>query len=240
MQFNRKIEKENVMSKLCSVAIDGPSGAGKSTLARAAAKRFGYIYVDTGAIYRTVGLACRRSGADIGEKEQVLALLPGLQINLGYDDAGLQRMYLNGEDVSGEIRENEISHYASAVSAHPAVRAHLSELQKKLAREQNVIMDGRDIGTVILPDAQLKIFLSASPEARAARRAAELRAKGQDVTDEQILLEMRQRDEADRTRAVAPAIPAKDAVMMDNSNMTIAENVAVILALLRERHLIDG
>lgn len=224
---------------MVNIAIDGPSGAGKSTVAKALAGVLSFVYVDTGAMYRAVGLYVRRHGILPEDGDAVAAVLPDVSVTIVYED-GVQHVLLNGEDVSGEIRENEISHYASAVSAHPAVRAHLSELQKKLAREQNVIMDGRDIGTVILPDAQLKIFLSASPEARAARRAAELRAKGQDVTEEQILSEMRQRDEADRTRAVAPAIPAKDAVMMDNSNMTIAENVAVILALLRERHLIDG
>ena len=160
-----------------AIAIDGPSGAGKSTLARRAAAEFGFLYVDTGAIYRTVGLAAHRDGIDCHDEEAVSAILPQLDIRMGYNEAGEQRMYLNGEDVSSAIRAPEISICASDVSSLPAVRAFLLEMQRKFARENNVVMDGRDIGTVVLPDAELKIFLTASPEARAARRLLDLKAK---------------------------------------------------------------
>ena len=166
-----------MMSGHISVAIDGPSGAGKSSVARATARSFGFLYVDTGAIYRTVGLAALRRGVDPKKEEAVAVILPELEIGMGYED-GEQRMYLNGEDVSREIRMPEISMYASDVSAHAAVRSFLLEMQRKLARENCVIMDGRDIGTVVLPEAKLKIYLTASPEARAERRMKELVAKG--------------------------------------------------------------
>ena len=223
------------MSKLCSVAIDGPSGAGKSTLARAAAKRFGYIYVDTGAIYRTVGLACRRSGADIGEKEQVLALLPGLQINLGYDDAGLQRMYLNGEDVSGEIRTPKISHYASVVSAIQEVRDFLMDMQRSMAKRYSVVMDGRDIGTVVLPEADVKIFLTASSEERARRRHAELLEKGTQISYEEVLKDVIERDERDSNRSAAPLRAAEDAVLLDTTEMDLQQSLERLCALIEEK-----
>ena len=222
---------------MINIAIDGPSGAGKSTVAKALAKELSFVYVDTGAMYRAIGLYARDHGIAKDDADTLISALPDISVTIAYED-GTQHVFLNGADVSREIRENEISLYASAVSKIPAVRAYLSELQKRLAREQNVIMDGRDIGTVILPDAQLKIFLFASPEARAQRRVLELREKGQDVSYEQILQEMKDRDDADRTRAIAPAVPAPDAVMMDNSDMTIEENTKAIRELMAERGLI--
>ena len=172
--------------KSFDVAIDGPSGAGKSSLARRCAAELGFLYVDTGAIYRTVGLAARRRGLDCKNEEAVAALLPELEIRMGYED-GEQRMFLNGEDVSREIRMPEISMCASDVSAHGSVRSFLLEMQRKLARENRVIMDGRDIGTVVLPEAKLKIYLTASPEARAERRMKELLAKGVETSFEEVL-----------------------------------------------------
>ena len=185
------------------VAIDGPSGAGKSSLARRCAAELGLLYVDTGAIYRTVGLAALRRGVDPKKEEAVVAILPELEIGMGYED-GEQRMYLNGEDVSREIRMPEISMYASDVSAHAAVRSFLLEMQRKLARENCVIMDGRDIGTVVLPEAKLKIYLTASREARAERRMKELVAKGVEQPYEEVLRDIIQRDEQDMNREVAP------------------------------------
>ena len=158
------------MDKHYTVAIDGPSGAGKSTIARAAAARFGFIYVDTGAMYRTVGLAAARAGLPLGSEERIIALLPGLDIRFGYAEDGRQRMYLNGEDVTGLIRTPEISMRASEVSAMPEVRAYLLDMQRRMAERQSVVMDGRDIGTVVLPQADLKIFLTASARRRAQRR----------------------------------------------------------------------
>lgn len=223
---------------MINIAIDGPSGAGKSTVAKALARELSFIYVDTGAMYRSIGLHTRRAGVDPADKEAVIALLPEIAVTLSYGEDGAQHVLLNGEDVSFAIRENEISLYASAVSKIPEVRTFLLALQRDMAKANNVIMDGRDIGTVILPDAQLKIFMFASPEARAKRRYLELLEKGQDVTLEQILAEIEARDEQDRTREVAPAVPAEDAVMLDNSDMTIEENVAYIRSLLEERGLL--
>ncbi|MBO5648652.1 MAG: (d)CMP kinase [Clostridia bacterium] len=222
------------------IAIDGPSGAGKSTVAKALAKELHFVYVDTGAMYRAVGLYTRRHGASPTDPEAVAALLPDVSVTLEYAEDGSQRVLLNGEDVSLAIRENEISQYASAVSKIPAVRAHLLTLQRDMARTHDLIMDGRDIGTVVLPDAALKIFMVARPEARARRRTLELLAKGQDVEYETILAEINARDEQDRTRAVSPAIPAEDAVMMDNSDMTVEENVEAIRVLMRERGLLGA
>lgn len=223
------------MEKIYSVAIDGPSGAGKSTLARSAAEHFGFIYVDTGAIYRTVGLACRRSDADISVKEQVLALLPGLDIDLRYDDAGMQRMYLNGEDVSGMIRTPEISRYASVVSAIPEVRAFLMDMQRSMAKKHSVIMDGRDIGTVVLPDANVKIFLTASSEERARRRHRELREKGTEISYEEVLKDVIERDERDTSRAAAPLRAADDAVLLDTTEMDLAQSFERLCALIEEK-----
>lgn len=220
------------MDKHISVAIDGPSGAGKSTLARAAAARFGFIYVDTGAIYRTVGLAAARAGLPLGAEEGVLALLPELDIRFGYAEDGAQHMYLNGEDVSGLIRTPGISMRASEVSAMPEVRAFLLEMQRGMARSHSVVMDGRDIGTVVLPDAELKVFLTASPERRAQRRCLELREKGEDVSYEQVLADIIKRDENDSSRAAAPLRRAEDAVELDTSELTLEESIAKICALI--------
>lgn len=217
-----------------SVAVDGPAGAGKSTLARAAAERLGFVYVDTGAIYRTVGLAVKRAGIDRQDASAVAALLPGLSISVRYAD-GVQHMLLDGEDVSGLIRTPEMSEYASAVSALPAVRAFLMEMQRQMAREHDVIMDGRDIGTVVLPDAGLKVFLTASPEKRAMRRFKELTEKGTAVTYEEVLADMNARDEKDTTRAAAPLRAAEDAVLLDTSDLTLEESVDALEGLIRQR-----
>ena len=223
------------MREKISVAIDGPSGAGKSTVARRIAGDFGFIYVDTGAIYRTVGLAAARRGIRPEDKEAVVALLPEISIRLAYAEDGLQHMFLDGEDVSGEIRTPQISRYASAVSAYPEVRAYLMEMQRSLARENDVVMDGRDIGTVVLPDAGLKIFLTASPEVRARRRYDELRAKGQDVTFEDVLRDLIERDDNDTSRAAAPLRAADDAVLLDTSELDFEQSCRAAANLLRER-----
>ena len=223
------------MDKHISVAIDGPSGAGKSTLARAAAARFGFIYVDTGAIYRTVGLAAARAGLPLGAEEGVLALLPELDIRFGYAEDGAQHMYLNGEDVSGLIRTPEISMRASEVSAMPEVRAFLLEMQRGMARSHSVVMDGRDIGTVVLPDAGLKIFLSASAECRAQRRWRQLQEKGIQEPYADVLRELEQRDYDDTHRAVAPLKAAADAVCIDTSDLTLDESINAVCAAIRAR-----
>lgn len=225
---------------MINIAIDGPSGAGKSTVAKALARELQYVYVDTGAMYRSIGLYAARAGIapEAIAEENVTPLLSDISVTLAYAEDGTQHVFLNGEEVSGAIRENKISFYASAVSKIPAVRAHLLSLQRDMARQYNVIMDGRDIGTVILPDAQLKIFLFASAEARAARRTKELHERGQTADYETVLAEINSRDKQDAEREIAPAVPAEDAVMMDNSHMDIAENVAAIKALLWERNLL--
>ncbi len=212
------------------IAIDGPSGAGKSTVAKAVAKKLGFIQVDTGAMYRSIGLYIYNNGVDPDDAAAVTARLPEINIDLGFTEDG-QRIYLNGEDVSEKIRQNVISLYASKVSAIPEVRAFLLGLQRKVASEHNVVMDGRDIGTVILPDAELKIFQTASNKERAKRRYDELTAKGQKVRLEDIRAEMEQRDYNDSHRAEAPCVPADDAVVIDNSNITIEENVEIIALL---------
>lgn len=221
--------------KLCAVAIDGPSGAGKSTIAKAVAARCGFIYVDTGAIYRTVGLAVRRTDADPHDAEAVGALLPGLDIRFDYGPDGTQRMYLNGEDVSDAIRTPEGSMYASAVAALPVVRSFLLDMQRDMAKTHSVVMDGRDIGTVVLPDAGLKIFLTASPEARAKRRLLELNAKGDPSTYEDVLADMLRRDEQDSSRAAAPLKAAEDALPVDTSDMTLEESIGHVCALVKAR-----
>ena len=218
-----------------SVAIDGPSGAGKSTVARAVAARCGFIYVDTGAIYRTVGLAARRAGVDPHSGPAVQALLPGLDIRFDYGPDGTQRMFLGGEDVSEAIRTPEISMYASAVSAIPAVRAFLLDMQRDMARAHSVVMDGRDIGTVVLPEADLKIFLTASLRARAGRRLAELAAKGDSSTMEQVQQDMAKRDEQDESRAAAPLKAAADAVLLDTSDLTLEQSIDAVCRLVEAR-----
>lgn len=217
-----------------AVAIDGPAGAGKSTIARAAAAQLGFVYVDTGALYRTIGLAVCRRGIDGADVPGILATLPEIQVGLTYQD-GAQHVLLDGEDVSDAIRTPQISTYASQVSSVPEVRAYLLDLQRDLARRQSVIMDGRDIGTVILPDAKVKIFLTASPEKRAARRCAELREKGQDVTVEGILADMERRDALDASRAAAPLKQAEDAVLVDTSDLTLEQSIEAVLTVIRDK-----
>ena len=216
------------------IAIDGPSGAGKSTLAKRLAAQLGFIYVDTGALYRSIGLYMEMNEIDPKNSEAVVAALPSIELSLEYHD-GSQVVLLNGENVGDRIRTPQISMYASAVSAIPAVRAFLLETQRKIARENSVIMDGRDIGTVILPNANVKIFLTASDECRAMRRCDELVAKGIAVTYEEVLADMRERDRNDSTRAVAPAVAAPDATLFDNSGMTPEECTAAIVKLIKEK-----
>lgn len=218
-----------------SIAIDGPAGAGKSTLARALARELGYLYVDTGAIYRTVALRAREAGADPSDPEQVAPLLENLDLRMDYGGDGVQRMYLSGRDVTETIRENEVSALASQVAALPAVREFLLDFQRKQAREHNVVMDGRDIGTVVLPQAGVKIFLTAAPEARARRRTAELLQRGQDADFDEILREIRQRDEQDENRPVAPLRQAEDAALLDTTNLDLKGSLEALLTLVRER-----
>ena len=218
-----------------AIAIDGPSGAGKSTLARDCAAAFGFLYVDTGAIYRTVGLAAYRRDLDRRDEAAVAALLPELDIRMAYNAEGEQRMFLNGEDVSEAIRAPEISICASDVSALPAVRAFLLEMQRRMARENSVIMDGRDIGTVVLPEAELKIFLTASAEARAERRVKQLEEKGLVCDFEEVLRDIRYRDEQDSHRAAAPLKAAEDAVLVDTTALDRNESFALLCSLIRER-----
>ena len=218
-----------------SIAIDGPAGAGKSTLARALARELGYLYVDTGAIYRTVALRAREAGADPSDPEQVAPLLEDLDLRMDYGGDGVQRMYLSGRDVTETIRENEISALASQVAALPAVREFLLEFQRKQAREHDVVMDGRDIGTVVLPQAGVKIFLTAAPEARARLRTAELLQRGQDADFDEILREIRQRDEQDENRPVAPLRQAEDAALLDTTNLDLKGSLEALLTLVRER-----
>ena len=226
--------REEKKMKSFDVAIDGPSGAGKSSLARRCAAELGLLYVDTGAIYRTVGLAALRRGVDRKDETAVAAILPELEIQMAYED-GEQRMYLNGEDVSREIRMPEISMCASDVSAHAAVRSFLLEMKRKLARENCVIMDGRDIGTVVLPEAKLKIYLTASPEARADRRMKELVAKGVEQPYEEVLRDIIQRDEQDMNREVAPLRQAEDAVLVDTTEIDFDESFRLLCGIIRER-----
>lgn len=223
------------MRDFYSIAIDGPSGAGKSSQARAIAKKYGFIYVDTGAIYRTVGLAAYRRGIDRKDEAAVVAMLPELDIRMAYDENGAQCMYLNGEDVSKEIRMPEISICASDVSAHGKVRAYLLEMQRRLARENNVVMDGRDIGTVVLPDAELKIFLTASAEARARRRLLEHKSKGIEISFEEVLKDIQYRDQQDSSRDAAPLAQAEDAWLVDCSETDFDETFAALCALIEEK-----
>ena len=222
------------MNGFNSIAIDGPAGAGKSSLARRLSKELGYIYVDTGAIYRSVGLAAHRRGLDTKNEIAVSAMLPEISIEMRYNDEGEQRMFLDGEDVSAEIRMPEISICASNVSAMPAVRAYLLEMQRRMARTHNVIMDGRDIGTVVLPHAQVKIFLTASAEERARRRYKELIEKGEKVEYENVLAEMKQRDYNDSNRAIAPLRAAPDAITVDTTELSLDESIEKIKNVIKE------
>ena len=216
------------------IAIDGLSGVGKSTYAKRLAKEYGLVYVDTGALYRAVGLYVFRAGEDPKSEEKVVPLLDGISLSIEYKD-GSQCVILNGEDVSGLIRTPEISMYASAVSALPPVREFLLGIQRDMVERGGVIMDGRDIGTVIMPGADVKFFIKASNEVRAERRYKELIEKGVECEYEKILAEIVERDENDRTRSVAPAIPADDAVIVDNSSLTIEETVDLLKKVIREK-----
>ena len=219
---------------MISVAIDGPAGAGKSTLARQLARDLGYIYVDTGAMYRAVGLYALRAGIDPADQAGVEALLPRIRLRLDVLD-GQQHIYLNEEDVSGLIRTEQVGMAASAVGANPAVRAFLLDLQRDMARTGNVLMDGRDIGTVILPDATVKIFLTASPEARARRRWLEYQAAGRPDRYEEVLADVQRRDRQDEQRAAAPLRRAADAVLLDTSAMDLAQSLAAMKQIIKER-----
>ncbi len=216
------------------IAIDGPGGAGKSTVAKAVAKELGIIYVDTGALYRSIGLFMLNSGINPKDNEAVIGALPNFTLELKFED-GRQFILLNGEDVGDTIRTPEVSMAASAVSAIPEVRSYLLDMQRDTARKNSVIMDGRDIGTVILPNAEVKIFLTASPKARAKRRYDELISRGADVTYESVYNEMVERDKHDSTRAVAPCVPAKDAIILDNSKLTLDGTKEKILKIIRKK-----
>lgn len=219
---------------MINVAIDGPAGAGKSTISKKAAETLGYIYIDTGALYRTVGLAALRAGKNLEDSESIKTVLTDeLSVELKFID-GQQRMFLNSEDVSEAIRTPEASMAASRVSAVLDVREYLFGLQKKLAKENNCIMDGRDIGTVVLPDAKVKIFLTASPEARAQRRYKELLEKGMDVKYEDVLSDMIERDYNDSHRAIAPLKQADDAVLCDTSELSLEESVELIIKTIKD------
>ena len=217
-----------------SVAIDGPAGAGKSTISRRAAKNVGFIYVDTGALYRAIGLYAIRSGVPEQTEQYVVPLLPEIRVELKFIDH-MQRVFLNAEDVSEAIRQNEVSMAASNVSAIPAVREFLFALQQQIARENNVIMDGRDIGTVVLPHADIKIFLTASPEDRAKRRHLELLQKGQEVDFDTLLQEIIERDHNDSTRAIAPLKKAEDAIAVDTSGNSLEESIALLTDLIKSQ-----
>ena len=220
--------------KHITIAIDGPGGAGKSTVAKAVAKRLDILYVDTGALYRTIGLYVKSRGVDPKDAEGVTALLGEINIEVKYEN-GAQCVYLNGTNPGDAIRTPEMSMYASAVSAIGAVRAFLLETQKQIARENSVIMDGRDIGTVILPNADVKIFMTASAECRARRRYNELVARGQNVKYEDVLNEMNERDGADSSRAIAPTKAADDAILLDNSDLSFDENVEAVIEIVAKK-----
>ena len=217
-----------------NIAIDGPSGAGKSSLAKGLAKHYGIVYVDTGALYRTVGLYAKRQGISLENIGSICGYLSELQVSLRYEE-GEQRMYLFEEDVSSLIRTPEISMYASAVSALPEVRAFLLDTQRAIAKRTSVVMDGRDIGTVILPDADIKIFLVADDGDRAKRRFEELKDKGESVSLADIQKDMQKRDHDDRSRTAAPAIPAEDAVFLDNSGFTKEQTLASAIKIIEEK-----
>lgn len=222
---------------MINIAVDGPAGAGKSYLAKAIAKRLGYIYVDTGALYRAVALYMTEQGIDVSDSEKVLAALHLVDVSLDYGEDGTQRVYLQNHDVSDKIRLPHISMAASTVSAIPKVREFLLSLQREMAKTHNVVMDGRDIGTVILPNAQVKIFLCANEESRANRRYLELLEKGVETTLEAVKNEMMTRDHNDSTRKVAPAIAAKDAVILDNSDLDREQTIEAAIKIINSKLL---
>lgn len=217
-----------------AIALDGPAGAGKSSIAKRAAKALDYIYVDTGALYRTIGLAASRKGVEPKPSKEVENLLSEITVDLTFNDSGEQVVLLNGEDVSGLIRTPEASMMASKISAVPTVRAYLLDLQRNIAKTHNVIMDGRDIGTVVLPDAKVKIFLSASPEARAERRYKELCEKGMDVKYEDVLNDVITRDYNDTHRETAPLKPAQGCIMVDTTELDFEQSVEKIISVIKE------
>ncbi len=220
-----------MVSKTIKIALDGPSGSGKSTLAKKLSKHYGFVYIDTGALYRTIGFFVSEKGIASDDAASIIAVLPEIKIEMRLEDGG-NAVYLDGKKMGNEIRTPLISKYASDVSKIPEVRAFLLETQRSIARENNVIMDGRDIGTVILPDAQVKMFVTASPEARAKRRFAELNERGVETTLEEVLSDMKWRDANDKNRDVAPAVPAEDAIMFDNSDMDIDETVSNAISII--------
>jgi cytidylate kinase len=219
---------------MISIALDGPAGAGKSTVAKGAAKELGYIYVDTGALYRTVGLKFIREGYDTTLDCDIDAILKTIEVDIKFID-GTQHVFLNGEDVSEAIRTPEASMMASAVSAKPPVRAFLLEMQRKLARENNVLMDGRDIGTVVLPNATLKFFVTASVEERANRRYKELKEKGTDESYEEVYKDIETRDYNDSHREIAPLKPAEDSIMFDTTGYTLEQSVERLITMIKEK-----
>lgn len=223
------------MKEHFSIAIDGPGGAGKSSLAKAVAKKLSILHVDTGAIYRTIGYAAFARGLNAKDESQIAPLLKTIRIDMAFDEAGRQKMLLDGKDVSREIRLPEISMYASNVSALPCVRAYLLEMQRDIARKRSVIMDGRDIGTVVLPDADLKIYLMASAEERARRRCLELSERGTPEPYEAVLREINERDEQDMHRAIAPLREAADAIRLDTSALNFDESEQALLKLIQEK-----
>ncbi|MBQ1437314.1 MAG: (d)CMP kinase [Ruminococcus sp.] len=218
-----------------AVALDGPAGAGKSSVAKKAAKELDFIYVDTGALYRTIGLAAMRENIEPVASDKVFDLLKRIKVELTFNDKGEQIVLLNGEDVSGQIRTPEASMTASKISAIPEVRAFLLDLQRSMAKTNNVIMDGRDIGTVVLPDAQVKIFLTAAPEARAGRRYKELIEKGMDVKYEDILNDVIERDNFDMNREIAPLKPAEDSVTVDTTELDFDQSVEAVISVIKEK-----
>ncbi len=222
------------MKKVYSIAIDGPAGAGKSSIAKQVAKELGFVYVDTGAIYRTVGYHMDLMGIGPKDTDGITRLLDDVNLSITYDETGLQHMILNGRDVTAEIRTPEMSKIASLISAQPCVREFLLDMQRNVAKEHNVIMDGRDIGTVVLPYADLKIYLTASAQERAKRRLLELEAKGQKAKFETVLREIEQRDHQDMTRAIAPLKQAKDAILIDTTELDLAGAVAAVKAAVLE------
>ena len=218
---------------MINVALDGPAGAGKSTIAKAAAKELGFIYVDTGALYRAVAYNAVKNGV-IDDEQGIISMLDDTKVELKYVE-GVQSVYLNGEDVSGFIRTPEISMGASKVSAIPQVREFLLNLQREIAKTNNVIMDGRDIATVVLPDAEVKIFLFASPECRAERRYKELVEKGENVSFDDVLKDVNQRDYQDSHREIAPLKPSEESIMADTSELTLQESIDLIVNTIKER-----
>lgn len=218
---------------MINIAIDGPAGAGKSTIAKAAAKEFGYIYVDTGALYRAVGLFVKENGKDTTNEEQIKPLLEKLTISLKFIDFE-QRVFIGERDVSSLIRTPEISMAASDVSAHPIVRDFLFNLQRDIAAKNNCVMDGRDIATVVLPDANVKIFLTATAEERAKRRYHELITKGQEVSFDEVLFDVKKRDKQDSSRKIAPLKPASDSIILDTTGYTLKQSIKLMIDTIKE------